>query len=627
MENNNEEKLNNSKAVKKDVKGIYKDQKKFIETEERIEKKSIYDTELFKAYQRRKKNKVVDKADLLNKGFNPFRAIKILLCLLFIIVLIVAINKINEDLMNSERFRSVSTKIDQKYSNKDQTVYDSLGRIKELKENNKLLSPTNLNLINLYDSLDTEEDTNTNNPRPNILTEVVKERTTMDSVAGQVFTKLMNNYDVFKNNLYLLGDTRPVNIVRQYGYSGYSILSKYNPEDETHKLGKPSTYFINNFTNVNISYKNGDGEEIDEYSNIKDIMSMASVYTYYHNPKDIKTFSHYCDTLYNSSITFTPHISPIYFCTGCMNYTPKDIATVSNATSSVISVISNEPIEQKAKELNRKKIGTINRMDSDNLEINRDTYEDYLDNVDNINIYNYCPGHVDLNIDVCALTLDESNGLIGVDTIGKKGTNWTVNWHGWDILKKSKAIELSNKDWSLEYGLTVSYVHFLKPLTQAEINYYLSRLDSNIDKDRFKVIEAALKSVGKIPYYYGGKPRSKDFAKNQFGTLVRPDYKGRILSGLDCSGWITWVYWTAFDKKVVRSEGTNTMATEGKKIRRSELKPGDIIVRPGYDSHVMLFMEWAENGRMKVIHENGSVNNVSVATVEGYYPYYRNLLD
>ena len=107
---------------------------------------------------------------------------------------------------------------------------------------------------------------------------------------------------------------------------------------------------------------------------------------------------------------------------------------------------------------------------------------------------------------------------------------------------------------------------------------------------------------------------------------MKADYKGRVLKGLDCSGWINWVYYTAIGAK---KQGASTidLAKAGKKIRRKELKPGDIIVRPGYDSHVMMFYEWAEGGRMKVIHENGTVNNVSVAVVDGYYPYYRNLLD
>jgi len=57
------------------------------------------------------------------------------------------------------------------------------------------------------------------------------------------------------------------------------------------------------------------------------------------------------------------------------------------------------------------------------------------------------------------------------------------------------------------------------------------------------------------------------------------------------------------------------------------LLPGDIIVRPGIDSHVMMFLEWAPGGQMTVIHENGGVNNVSIGTFDAYYPYYRRILN
>mgnify|MGYP003294746473 CR=1 FL=1 len=84
---------------------------------------------------------------------------------------------------------------------------------------------------------------------------------------------------------------------------------------------------------------------------------------------------------------------------------------------------------------------------------------------------------------------------------------------------------------------------------------------------------------------------------------------------------------TAFNKYIIKSDGTMKLSTEGSRITRTELLPGDIIVRPGIDSHVMMFLEWAKDGKVKVIHENGAVNNVSIATFDGYYPYYRRIIN
>ena len=86
-------------------------------------------------------------------------------------------------------------------------------------------------------------------------------------------------------------------------------------------------------------------------------------------------------------------------------------------------------------------------------------------------------------------------------------------------------------------------------------------------------------------------------------------------------------YGTAFNKYIIKSEGTAKLAIEGSKITRKELLPGDLIVRPGIDSHVMMFLEWADGDKMTVIHENGSVNNVSIGTFDAYYPHYRRILN
>ena len=117
------------------------------------------------------------------------------------------------------------------------------------------------------------------------------------------------------------------------------------------------------------------------------------------------------------------------------------------------------------------------------------------------------------------------------------------------------------------------------------------------------------------------------YENSNFGRKVLPDYKGRCLKGLDCSGWVKWVYNTALRRGIVSADSTAKQAGIGNKIRRENLKPGDLIVRPGHNSHVMMFLEWADDGRITVIHENGTANNVSIGTYDAYYPYYRSIFD
>lgn len=239
-----------------------------------------------------------------------------------------------------------------------------------------------------------------------------------------------------------------------------------------------------------------------------------------------------------------------------------------------------------------------------------------------------CPGHIDLIIQMKICGLDEAKGLYYLDQIGNAESGRSDNgWPGWTDETKDYVTQLSSQDWFKNYGLSVSVISMLNPLTSSEIESYLERLPKALSPERRRLIEFALSSVGKVPYYWGGKASHPDFEGNQFGSLVSPDTKGRVLKGLDCSGWISWVYWTATGKRLPY-ESTSGLAVCGTRIGREQLQPGDIIVRTGADAHVIMFLGWAENGKILCIHESSAgVNNVTVAVRDANWPYYRKLLD
>ena len=113
---------------------------------------------------------------------------------------------------------------------------------------------------------------------------------------------------------------------------------------------------------------------------------------------------------------------------------------------------------------------------------------------------------------------------------------------------------------------------------------------------------------------------------NGFGTITRADEDGRILKGLDCSGWISWVYWTAFGSPLP-AQSTSGLVNCGRGIAKEELRAGDILIRTGEQPHVYLFLAWAEDGSMYLIHETtGYVNNVMIDTYDVELPYYRDLI-
>ena len=581
----------------------------------------------------KKSHNIASKASN-KKSFNLEVLIYKLLVLLGIFCVCFLTYKIYTSLNEEQSFRSVSRKPYKTVTDKEDVLNSAYSIIENASSDNDSLDPTNLNLSKVYTFVEDDEDKkflSANTPIPVLSDEdKVEEQTDLKSSAFQIYEKLQNRYKIYYQQLNSLCDTKPVNIVRQYHYDGYSIIGKYNPEDPSHKIGKRHTWFIPNFQNVNIEYRDGDGNLLEDDNNIKDIMSMASVYTYYKDPYDTKTFLKYCYDLFDNSYSYVASISEVYYCSGCIHYDDPTVSTLSNINNISYDKIKPETSTQKVLPKDTPyKAGKLIRLSDDDYQVASGDYKTYIESLDkNVDSLNYCPGHIDLNLQVKVLTLDASYGLTSIDSnYGNKGLNFTKNWHGWDPLKKNYARLLSYKDWEKEYGLSLSYVDFVEPLTQEEINYYLSRLDSNLTKNRIAVVETALRSVGRIPYYYGGKTSRFGYETNNFGTRVPADYKGRCLKGLDCSGWVNWVYGTTFNKYIIKSEGTAKLATEGSKITRKDLLPGDIIVRPGIDSHVMMFLEWAEGGQMTVVHENGGVNNVSIGTFDAYYPYYRRIIN
>ncbi len=238
-----------------------------------------------------------------------------------------------------------------------------------------------------------------------------------------------------------------------------------------------------------------------------------------------------------------------------------------------------------------------------------------------------CQGHVDLNISIQITGLKESRSLYEADPVGARESAFDSQWKGWDEEARSSCEALDGQDWYDLYGIASSPSLYVRnPLTQSEIAYYLNKLPAATSQKRRHLVRQALSSVGCIPYYWGGKPSRGGIEGNGFGSIVEADEDGRILKGLDCSGWINWVYWTAFGSPLP-AQSTSGLVSCGRGIAKEELRAGDILIRTGEQPHVYLFLAWAEDGSMYLIHETtGYVNNVMIDTYDVELPHYRDLI-
>ena len=382
---------------------------------------------------------------------------------------------------------------------------------------------------------------------------------------------------------------------------------------------------------------------------------MASVYTWFTGWTDVDNFKSYIDELWQLSHGYSVTVGAVYYCDGCVD--PNDAESDDDAeTEPALSASSETSGESQAEipsdvlpegqngaseasqeaaaaqaspsELSGPSEDTAAAA-GEHAVGGQDGESDAVPAAEETQIQlneegKFCPGHVDLTITARITGLSEQKNLF---TLDKRGHMKTEAWNGWSDYGKAYVNRLNSQDWALLYNLSPIELALGKPLTFTEISEYLKLLPDDISRERKAVITYALQSVGKIPYYYGGKAKAPGYEGNNFAVITPPDRKGRIISGLDCSGWVNWVYWSSLGK-IPTNLGTSGLIYAGRAVSRSDLKPGDIIIRLGVNSHVVMFLAWAPNGQMICIHETGgSVSNVTVSVMDANWPYYRSLLD
>lgn len=340
---------------------------------------------------------------------------------------------------------------------------------------------------------------------------------------------------------------------------------------------------------LQIAASDGDGNPITSFSNVKEIISMANVYTYYKDPGNYELFLEYVTQLWKDSRSYSCQLSDLYYCSGCLKETE---ATPSEATDQSVEA------------------ATVSDASSvSSTDVN-------------------CPGHMDLIVCVKITGLNGQNNLFGLDRIGNDPDGISADgWPGWNDETMEAARALSTQNWFDTYGLSISLVSAADTLNAEEINSYMNALPQDLSQTRRDLIRFALESVGRVPYYWGGKASHPGYEGNRFGSLVSPDPEGRILKGLDCSGWISWIYWSVTGERLPY-ESTAGMTAVGIPISKEELKPGDLIFRTGDNAHAILFLGWTSDGRILCIHESSdTANNVTISEKNTNWLYFRSLTD
>ena len=102
-------------------------------------------------------------------------------------------------------------------------------------------------------------------------------------------------------------------------------------------------------------------------------------------------------------------------------------------------------------------------------------------------------------------------------------------------------------------------------VSQADAAALVEALPEDLDPARRAVVEAACSLVGKVNYWWGGKSRTMGW-DDRWGSLRKVTAGGSVTSGqyrpygMDCSGFVDWVFYNATDGEYVIGHGGGAAA-------------------------------------------------------------------
>ena len=161
-------------------------------------------------------------------------------------------------------------------------------------------------------------------------------------------------------------------------------------------------------------------------------------------------------------------------------------------------------------------------------------------------------------------------------------------------------------------------------LSPQEVQEILSRLPDDLSEQRRQVVLTAYQLLGKVHYFWGGKslvlgwdsrwgtPKEVWAAGSPSTGTIRP-------YGLDCSGFVDWVFYNVSGGSYVIGHGGGASAQHSycTAITWADAQPGDLVFYPG-DSHVGIVCGFDSGGNIQIIHCASGSNNVVVTGKIGF---------
>ena len=157
-------------------------------------------------------------------------------------------------------------------------------------------------------------------------------------------------------------------------------------------------------------------------------------------------------------------------------------------------------------------------------------------------------------------------------------------------------------------------------ISDAALRDILDNLPETVSEKRKATVKTAFSLVGKVSYFWGGKSSAIGW-DSRWGTPKKVTATGSnttgmtIPYGLDCSGFVDWVFNNTFGVVVGHGGGARSQYSYCRKISWAEAQPGDLVFYPDL-GHVGIVAGYDGEGNALIVH--CSLNGVVVTGRVGF---------
>ena len=157
-------------------------------------------------------------------------------------------------------------------------------------------------------------------------------------------------------------------------------------------------------------------------------------------------------------------------------------------------------------------------------------------------------------------------------------------------------------------------------ISDAALRDILDNFPEAVSEKRKATVKTAFSLVGKVSYFWGGKSSAIGW-DSRWGTPRKVTAAGSnttgmtIPYGLDCSGFVDWVFNNTFGVVVGHGGGARSQYSYCRKISWAEAQPGDLVFYPDL-GHVGIVAGYDGEGNVLIVH--CSLNGVVVTGRVGF---------